>query len=280
MQKYTQTHSNFDLNSLRYIENSLDEIVIALNLDEYGKLADLVKICEKSGVHTQFVPDYNEIIPSRPYTEDIMGLPVINIRYVPLSNTFNAIVKRAFDILCSSVGLIILSPLLLVICIIIKATSKGPLIFKQERVGFRNETFMMYKFRSMKVQDEAEEKKAWTVKDDPRVTKFGKFIRKTSLDELPQLVNILKGDMSIVGPRPERPFFVEKFKEEIPRYMIKHQVRPGLTGWAQVNGLRGDTSIKKRIEYDLYYIENWTFWFDIKIMFLTIFKGFVNKNAY
>ena len=134
------------------------------------------------------------------------------------------------------------------ICIIIKATSKGPLIFKQERVGFRNETFMMYKFRSMKVQDEAEEKKAWTVKDDPRVTKFGKFIRKTSLDELPQLVNILKGDMSIVGPRPERPFFVEKFKEEIPRYMIKHQVRPGLTGWAQVNGLRGDTSIKKRIE--------------------------------
>ena len=261
-------------------ENSLDEIVIALNLDEYGKLADLVKICEKSGVHTQFVPDYNEIIPSRPYTEDIMGLPVINIRYVPLSNTFNAIVKRAFDILCSSVGLIILSPLLLVICIIIKATSKGPLIFKQERVGFRNETFMMYKFRSMKVQDEAEEKKAWTVKDDPRVTKFGKFIRKTSLDELPQLVNILKGDMSIVGPRPERPFFVEKFKEEIPRYMIKHQVRPGLTGWAQVNGLRGDTSIKKRIEYDLYYIENWTFWFDIKIMFLTIFKGFVNKNAH
>ena len=261
-------------------ENSLDEIVIALNLDEYGKLADLVKICEKSGVHTQFVPDYNEIIPSRPYTEDIMGLPVINIRYVPLSNTFNAIVKRAFDILCSSVGLIILSPLLLVICIIIKATSKGPLIFKQERVGFRNETFMMYKFRSMKVQDEAEEKKAWTVKDDPRVTKLGKFIRKTSLDELPQLVKILKGDMSIVGPRPERPFFVEKFKEEIPRYMIKHQVRPGLTGWAQVNGLRGDTSIKKRIEYDLYYIENWTFWFDIKIMFLTIFKGFVNKNAY
>ena len=261
-------------------ENSLDEIVIALNLDEYGKLADLVKICEKSGVHTQFVPDYNEIIPSRPYTEDIMGLPVINIRYVPLSNTFNAIVKRAFDILCSSVGLIILSPLLLVICIIIKATSKGPLIFKQERVGFRNETFMMYKFRSMKVQDEAEEKKAWTVKDDPRVTKVGKFIRKTSLDELPQLVKILKGDMSIVGPRPERPFFVEKFKEEIPRYMIKHQVRPGLTGWAQVNGLRGDTSIKKRIEYDLYYIENWTFWFDIKIMFLTIFKGFVNKNAY
>ena len=132
----------------------------------------------------------------------------------------------------------------------------------------------------MKVQDESEEKKKWTTKDDPRVTKIGKFIRKTSLDETPQFFNILTGDMSLIGPRPERPQFVEKFKEEIPRYMIKHQVRPGLTGWAQVNGLRGDTSIRKRIDFDLYYIENWTFGFDLKIMFLTAFKGFVNKNAY
>ena len=138
----------------------------------------------------------------------------------------------------------------------------------------------MYKFRSMRLQDEKEEKKGWTVKDDPRVTKVGRFIRKTSIDELPQLFNILKGDMSIVGPRPERPQFVEKFKEEIPRYMIKHQVRPGLTGWAQVNGYRGDTSIRKRIDYDLYYIENWTMGFDFKIMFMTIFKGFINENAY
>ena len=138
----------------------------------------------------------------------------------------------------------------------------------------------MYKFRTMEVQKEEEEKKGWTKKNDPRVTKIGKILRKTSIDEMPQFFNVLKGDMSLVGPRPERPLFVEKFREEIPRYMIKHQVRPGLTGWAQVNGYRGDTSIRKRIEFDLYYIENWTFGFDLKILFLTFFKGFINKNAY
>lgn len=261
-------------------KNNLDEIAITLGLSEYSKLEYLVNMCEKSGVHTQFVPDYNNIIPSKPYTEDLMGLPVVNIRYVPLSNTFNAMIKRMLDIIGSVTGIIFLSPVLLIIALLVKLTSKGPLIFKQERVGLRNEPFMMYKFRTMKVQDEKEEKKAWTVKNDPRVTRIGGLLRKTSLDELPQLFNILKGEMSIVGPRPERPFFVEKFKEEIPRYMIKHQVRPGLTGWAQVNGYRGDTSIRKRIEYDLYYIENWTLGFDFKIMLLTIFKGFVNKNAY
>ena len=161
-----------------------------------------------------------------------------------------------------------------------KMTSPGPVIFKQERVGLHNRTFCMYKFRSMAVQTKKEESKGWTVKNDPRVTNVGKFLRHTSLDELPQLFNILKGDMSLVGPRPERPQFVEKFKEEIPRYMVKHQVRPGLTGWAQVNGLRGDTSIRKRIEYDLYYIENWTLMMDIKIIFMTFFTGFINKNAY
>ena len=143
-----------------------------------------------------------------------------------------------------------------------------------------NKPFKMYKFRTMEVQKPSTEQQGWTTKDDPRVTRVGKFLRRTSMDELPQLFNILKGDMSVVGPRPERPQFVEKFKEEIPRYMVKHQVRPGLTGWAQINGYRGDTSIKRRIEYDIFYIENWTMSFDIKIMFLTIFKGFINKNAY
>ena len=214
------------------------------------------------------------------YTEDILGLPVINIRYVPLSNTFNFMVKRAMDIVGSIMAIIVSSPVMLVMCILIKLTSPGPLIYRQERVGLHNKTFWMYKFRSMEVQPEAEEKKAWTVKNDPRVTGIGKFMRRTSIDELPQFFNILRGDMSLVGPRPERPFFVEKFREEIPRYMVKHQVRPGLTGWAQVNGYRGDTSIKKRIDCDLYYIENWSIGFDIKILFLTIFKGFVNKNAY
>ncbi len=163
---------------------------------------------------------------------------------------------------------------------LIKLTSKGPIIFSQERVGLHNKGFHMYKFRSMKCLQPKQEEQAWTTKDDPRVTRIGKFMRRTSIDELPQLFNVLKGDMSLIGPRPERPLFVEKFKEEIPRYMIKHQVRPGLTGWAQVNGYRGDTSIRKRIEFDLYYIENWTMGFDVKIVVLTIFKGFVNKNAY
>ena len=261
-------------------ENRLDEIAITLGLSEYYRLEEIVALCEKSGVHTKFIPDYNNIIPTKPYTEDILGLPVINIRHVPLSNTFNAMVKRLMDIVGSVFGIIVASPLMLLACLLIKLTSPGPLIYKQERVGLHNKTFWMYKFRSMEVQPESEEKKAWTTKNDPRVTGIGKLMRRTSIDELPQLFNILKGDMSLVGPRPERPFFVEKFREEIPRYMVKHQVRPGLTRWAQVNGYRGDTSIRKRIEYDLYYIENWTIGLDIKIMFLTIFKGFVNKNAY
>lgn len=258
--------------------SALDEISITLPLSDYEKLPDIVSKCEKSGVHTKFIPDYSSLIPNRPYTEEIDGLPVINIRYVPLTNTVNAFTKRVFDFVFSLIGIILLSPLLLVLAIVVKTTSKGPIIFKQERVGLHNKTFNMYKFRTMRVQEASEEKKGWTVKDDPRVTKPGKTMRRFNLDELPQLFNILKGDMSIVGPRPERPQFVEQFKEEIPRYMIKHQVRPGLTGWAQVSGFRGDTSIHKRISYDLYYIENWTMGFDIKIMFLTVFKGF--KNAY
>lgn len=261
-------------------ENRLDEIALTLGLQEYYKLKRIVAICEKSGVHTKFVPDYNDIIPTRPYTEDLLGLPVVNIRHVPLTNTFNMVCKRIMDIVGAIAAIILFSPVMLVTAILVKTTSKGPLIYKQERVGLHNQTFQMYKFRSMEVQSAKSEKKAWTIRNDPRVTGVGRIIRKTSIDELPQLFNILKGDMSLVGPRPERPFFVEKFREEIPRYMVKHQVRPGLTGWAQVNGYRGDTSIKKRIEYDLYYIENWTMGLDIKILFLTFFKGFVNKNAY
>ena len=260
--------------------NELDEIAITLGLSEYSKLEHIVAECEKSGVHTKFIPDYNNIIPTKPYTEDLLGLPVINIRHVPLTNTFNVMVKRVVDIGGSLFAIVLFSPIMLFTAIAIKVTSPGPLIYKQERVGLHNQTFQMYKFRSMEVQDPSKEKKGWTVKNDPRVTPIGRLIRKTSIDELPQLFNILKGDMSLVGPRPERPFFVEKFREEIPRYMVKHQVRPGLTGWAQINGYRGDTSIRKRIEHDLYYIENWTLGLDFKIIFLTFFKGFINKNAY
>lgn len=270
------------IENIRYIlpENKLDEIAITLALKDYDHLESIVDLCEKSGVHTKFIPDYNSLVPSHPYTEDLMGLPVINIRYVPLTNTLNRVAKRAVDIIGSSLGIVISSPIMVAAALAIKLTSRGPVIFKQERVGLHNRTFKMYKFRTMEMQRPSAEESAWTVKDDPRVTGVGKFLRRTSLDELPQLFNILVGEMSLVGPRPERPQFVEKFKEEIPRYMIKHQVRPGLTGWAQINGYRGDTSIRKRIEYDLFYIENWTMSFDIKIMFLTLFKGFINKNAY
>ncbi|MGL5434356.1 MAG: undecaprenyl-phosphate glucose phosphotransferase [Lachnospiraceae bacterium] len=260
--------------------NVLDEIAVTLSLKEYGNLQQIVADCEKSGVHTKFIPDYNNFIPTRPYTEDLQGLPVVNIRHVPLNDMLNVTLKRGMDIFGAVFALIIFSPVMLITAIIIKLTSPGPIIFNQERVGLHNRPFNMYKFRSMEIQSPGEEKGKWTTPHDPRITQIGQFIRRTSIDELPQLFNVLVGNMSLVGPRPERPFFVERFREEIPRYMIKHQVRPGMTGWAQINGYRGDTSIVRRIEHDLYYIENWTLGLDFKILFLTIFKGFINKNAY
>lgn len=268
-----------DLNEILDL-NTLDEIAITLSIKEYGSLETIVTACEKSGVHTKFIPDYNNIIPTRPFMEDLQGLPVINIRHVPLTSMVNATIKRMVDIVGAVVALILFSPVMLFAALLIKITSPGPLIFSQERIGLHNKSFKMYKFRSMEIQPPMKEKSEWTTPGDPRITPVGKFIRKTSIDEMPQFYNVLRGDMSLVGPRPERPFFVERFKEEIPRYMIKHQVRPGMTGWAQVNGYRGDTSIAKRIEHDLYYIENWTLGFDFKILFLTVFKGFINKNAY
>ncbi len=261
-------------------KNETDEIVICLKLTEHSKLKTVVNTCEKSGVHTKFIPDYMNVLPTQPYTEDMQGLPVINIRYVPLMSFGNAFIKRTMDIIGSLFAIVLFSPIMLIVAILVKTTSKGSVIFKQERVGKHNRPFKMYKFRSMVVQTDESEKDKWTTKNDARVTKVGAFIRKTSIDELPQFFNVLKGDMSLIGPRPERPFFVEKFKEEIPRYMVKHQVRPGITGWAQVNGWRGDTSISERIACDLYYIEHWSLKLDIKILFLTFFKGFVNKNAY
>lgn len=270
------------IGNLEYVlpENKLDEIAISLSLSDYSILEKIVAMCEKSGVHTKFIPDYSSLFPSNPYTEDLMGLPVINIRNVPLTSTWNWLAKRAFDVVFALLAIVISSPVMLIAVISIKLSGPGPIIYKQERIGLHNKPFMMFKFRTMVVQDETTEEKCWTTKDDPRVTRCGHWMRKTSIDELPQFFNVLRGDMSVVGPRPERPQFVEKFKEEIPRYMVKHQVRPGLTGWAQISGYRGDTSIRKRIEYDIYYIENWTFGFDMKIIFLTVFKVFRDKNAY
>ena len=207
-----------------------------------------------------------------------MGLPVINIRYVPLTNTGNMVIKRAMDIVGSIFGIIITSPIMLISAILVKLSSPGPVIFKQERVGLHNKPFYMYKFRSMAMQTAAEEKKGWTVRNDPRVTGIGKVLRRTSIDELPQLFNILKGDMSLVGPRPERPQFVEKFKEEIPRYMVKHQVRPGLTGWAQING-RDELEIDVKAKLDGEYVKKFGFIMDLKCFFGTITAVLSHKGV-
>ena len=260
--------------------NELDEVVIALRAEDYGKLERIVDVCEKAGVHTKMIPDFGNVISTRPYIEDVQGIPVIHVRRVPLNIMRNRAAKRAVDLIGATVAIILFSPVMLLTVLVVALTEEGSVIYRQERVGLHNQVFYMYKFRSMIMQDEEKEKAEWSTRNDPRITPVGKLIRRTSIDELPQLFNVLKGEMSLVGPRPERPQFVQKFRDEIPRYMVKHQVRPGLTGWAQVNGYRGNTSIRKRIDYDLYYIENWSVGLDVKIILLTFFKGFINKNAY
>ena len=259
------------IENLLYIlpENKLDEIAITLSLKDYDNLEHIVDLCEKSGVHTKFIPDYNSLFPSRPYTEDLMGLPVINIRYVPLTNTLNWWMKRIVDIIVSLVGLVVASPVMLAAAIAVGGTSRGPIIFKQERIGLHNKPFRMYKFRTMEVQKPSAEKKGWTTKDDPRVTKIGKFLRKTSIDELPQLFNILKGDMSFIGPRPERPEIIRQYMEEMPEFAFRMKVKAGLAGYAQVYGKYNTTPYDK-LKLDLFYIENYSVWLDLKLMLLTL----------
>ena len=253
-----------------------DEVVCALDISDAKFLENVVSDCERSGTKISIIPFCYKYIPSQPYIDQIGNIPLINIRRIPLDNWGNAFAKRALDILGSLALIILTSPIMLTTTIITKCTSKGPVIFKQKRVGLNKKIFTMYKFRSMKVN--SEEETGWSTNSDPRKTKFGSFIRKFSIDELPQFFNVLKGDMSLVGPRPELPLFVENFKNEIPLYMVKHQVKPGITGHAQVNGYRGDTSIKKRIDFDIYYIENWNILLDISILFKTAFKGFKNNE--
>ncbi len=259
-------------------DESIDEVVVALEYEQYDYLPRMIEACEKAGTKISVIPFYTKYLPARPYIDEVEGLPVINIRHIPLDNLLNNWMKRLFDFFTSLFLIIIVSPFLLITAICVKASSPGPILYKQERVGLNKKNFMMYKFRSMKVAIDGSDKTAWTTKDDPRKTKFGTFMRKYNIDELPQLFNVLNGTMSLVGPRPEIPYHVYNFKEEIPLYMVKHQVRPGITGWAQVNGYRGDTSIKGRIEHDIFYIENWSFLFDIKILIMTVFKGWVNHS--
>lgn len=259
-------------------KNRFDRVVLAIPLKYYYKINELVESCEKVGIKAEIIPDYIRYFPAQPSVDMIEDIPIINIRYVPLDDAFNKFLKTISDYAIAIIAIIITSPIMVVTAIAIKLTSPGPIIFKQERIGYNSRPFMMYKFRSMRVQNPNEEKSEWTTRDDPRKTKVGDIIRRTSIDELPQFFNVLKGEMSVVGPRPERPYFVEQFKESVPKYMVKHQVKPGLTGWAQIHGCRGDTSITKRIEYDIEYVENWHMGLDLGIMIKTVLKK--NPNAY
>lgn len=267
-----------DLESL-ILTNPLDRVVITVSA-ETNSILDIVELCEKHGVKAVIIPEFSKYFPARPSIDMLDDIPIIDVRYVPLDNIYKKFLKRVFDCIAATLAIIILSPIIVATAIIVKLTSPGSIIYKQERVGLNRKPFQIYKFRSMKLLDEKQLDPQWTTEDDPRRTRIGSFIRRTSIDEFPQFFNVLRGDMSLIGPRPERPVFVEEFREQIPKYMIKHYVRPGMTGWAQVNGWRGNTSIEKRIEHDIYYVENWTMFLDVKIFFLTFVKGFVNENAY
>ncbi len=267
---------DFDVLDAQLAVPDVQEAVIALEPEEYSHIKEIISCCEKNGIKYYVIPFYNDVIPAHPAFETIGRSKLIDMRANRLDNMGWGGIKRVFDFVVSAMGLIVLSPLMLIIAVGVKLSSPGPVFFCQTRVGYQRKEFQMLKFRSMRIN--TEENTAWTTAADDRRTLFGKLIRKTSLDELPQLINVLKGEMSLVGPRPELPHFVQMFREEIPLYMVKHQVKPGITGWAQVNGYRGDTSIRKRIELDLWYIDNWSIWLDIRILFQTIFGGMMNRE--
>lgn len=253
-----------------------DELIVALEPHEIRFMEQVLACADKEGIKVCIIPFYNDYIPTHPVVDVVGRTKLINIRTTPLDNVLWQVLKRAMDIAGALFLIVLTSPLMLGAAIGVRLSSPGPIIFKQERVGKNKKGFRMYKFRSMRVNDS--ENTAWSTDADPRKTRFGSFIRKYSIDELPQLFNVLKGDMSLVGPRPEIPFYVRHFKEEVPLYLVRQQVRPGITGWAQVHGLRGDTSIEKRVEYDIWYIENWSLWLDIKILFMTAFGGMKNSE--
>jgi len=256
----------------------IDQVIIALPLEDNQFLPSIMQQVNDTLVDVKIVPDLYRFVSLGGYIEEFDGLPVISVQESPLAGV-GLYLKRLIDFVLALILLLVFTPVMTMIAVIIKLTSKGPAFYAQERVSYDGTPFKIYKFRTM--SSDAEQNGAgWTVEGDQRVTRIGRFLRSTSLDELPQLFNVLRGDMSIVGPRPERPVFIKEFRQKIPRYMLRHKVPAGMTGWAQVNGWRGNTSIDKRIEYDLYYIENWSLVLDFKILFLTLFKGFKNRNAY
>ncbi len=256
----------------------IDQLIIALPLEDNHHLPEIMSQVGDHLVDVKIVPDLYQFVSVGGAIEEFEGLPVISIQGSPLEG-INLFTKRLVDLLLALVAGIILAPVFLMIALLVKLTSRGPVLYRQERVSFDGTPFNIYKFRTMFVDAEVDGP-GWTSPGDARVTPLGRFLRQHSLDELPQLYNVIRGDMSIVGPRPERPVFIEEFRRRIPRYMLRHKVPAGMTGWAQVNGWRGDTSIDKRIEYDLYYIENWSLFLDIKILWLTLFRGIRNRNAY
>jgi Undecaprenyl-phosphate glucose phosphotransferase len=257
----------------------IDEVFIALPPDQHEALDNVLARLRDETIDVRIVPDILRYVTLGCEVENIDGFPVVRLNDSPMFG-FGAMAKRATDILGSLAALLLLSPVMLVIGLLVKLTSPGPMLYGQERMGLDGRTFRMLKFRSMKADAEQKSGAVWAQQVDDRRTAFGTFLRKTSLDELPQFWNVLRGDMSLVGPRPERPVFVTKFRSEIPLYNVRHKVKSGITGWAQVNGWRGNTSLDRRIECDLFYIRNWSYALDIKILFITLYKGFVNKNAY
>lgn len=258
-------------------EYDIDELIVALESHEIQYMKNIISCADKEGTRISLIPFFNDYFPNHVRMNIIGKTRLIDMRVTPLDNLAYAMLKRLMDIVGSAVLIILTSPIMVIAAAGVKLSSPGPVLFKQDRIGLNKKPFKMLKFRSMKVN--SEETTGWSKNIDPRKTRFGSFIRKYSIDELPQLFNVLKGDMSLVGPRPEIPFYVRQFKEEIPLYLVRQQVRPGMTGWAQVNGLRGDTSIESRVEYDIWYIENWSLWLDIKILFKTAFGGIVNNEV-
>ena len=255
----------------------VDHLYVALPLEEHSKLLDLIEITSREFIDVKVVPDLLQFITLRARLEDLDGLPIINVNDVPLQG-LNAWIKRTLDIVFSAAAPAVLAIPGAIIAALVKLSSPGPIFYSQERMGLDGKAFKVYKFRSMRLDAEEASGPIWARDNDPRVTRIGWWLRRLDLDEVPQFWNVLKGDMSIVGPRPERPFFVEQFKHRIPQYMLRHKVKAGITGWAQVNGWRGNTSLEKRIEFDLYYIENWSVTLDIKIMWLTLVRGMLRST--
>lgn len=257
-------------------QHPFDEVIVALEPHETAQIKPIIAAVEKQGVRISLIPFYSSYIPSHPVINAVGRSKLIDLRSTPLDNLGWALCKRGMDIVGSLILIILTSPVMLFTAIGVKLSSPGPILFKQERIGKNRKPFQMLKFRSMRIT--GTEATGWSTDADPRKTRFGSFIRKFSIDELPQFFNVLKGDMSLVGPRPEIPYHVQHFKEEIPLYLVRQQVRPGITGWAQVNGLRGDTSIEERVRHDIWYIENWSLWLDIRILLKTAFGGMVNSE--